>query len=159
MFGSLTAPIPPQRPLVPLVPEQNVVKDPKQLDGPGGTTVSLEKTRRAPHRVDPDTAAEERSRSGVGLPPGLTVDRLDVDGQEFAVFSWCVEDHSPSLTPAERETLALLLTGASNAAIAASRGVSTRTVANQVASLLRKHGAGSRYDLIRRFGASRVPPS
>jgi len=47
-------------------------------------------------------------------------------------------------TPAEQEVLELLRQGLSNAEIAAARGCSTRTVANQVASLLRKAGADSR---------------
>ncbi len=49
-----------------------------------------------------------------------------------------------NLTAAEREVLVLLQQGWSNAAIAKSRGVSLRTVANQVSSVLRKSGRGSR---------------
>lgn len=47
-------------------------------------------------------------------------------------------------TESEREVLALVRTGMSNEAIASARGRSVRTIANQVASLLRKTGAGSR---------------
>jgi DNA-binding NarL/FixJ family response regulator len=47
-------------------------------------------------------------------------------------------------TPAERDVLARLREGWSNAAIARERGTSERTVANQVGSLLRKSGQGSR---------------
>lgn len=47
-------------------------------------------------------------------------------------------------TPAEREVLELLRRGLSNLEIAHQRGCSARTVANQVASLLRKARAGSR---------------
>jgi DNA-binding CsgD family transcriptional regulator len=42
------------------------------------------------------------------------------------------------LTPAERDVLALILEGRSNADIASARGRSIRTIANQVASILRK---------------------
>lgn len=48
------------------------------------------------------------------------------------------------LTPAEREVLQMLRDGRSNSAIAAARGTSAQTVANQVGSLLRKSGRGSR---------------
>ena len=43
-----------------------------------------------------------------------------------------------ALTPAEREVLRLVLEGRSNAEIAQARGRSIRTIANQVASILRK---------------------
>lgn len=48
------------------------------------------------------------------------------------------------LTPAEREVLALVRDGLSNQAIARQRVRSHRTVANQLASLLRKMGCDSR---------------
>lgn len=48
------------------------------------------------------------------------------------------------LTPSERAVASLLAEGLSNEAIAARRGVSVRTVANQVAALLRKTGTDSR---------------
>lgn len=56
------------------------------------------------------------------------------------------------LSPAERAVLAYVIRGDSNAEIAAARRTSVRTVANQVAKLLRKLGASSRFDLIRWFG-------
>lgn len=49
-----------------------------------------------------------------------------------------------SLSPAEREILAMLLAGDSNAAIARARRRSERTVANQVSAILRKTGCPSR---------------
>lgn len=49
-----------------------------------------------------------------------------------------------ALPPAEREVATLLAEGLTNRQIAARRGVSVRTVANQVASLLRKTGAEGR---------------
>jgi DNA-binding NarL/FixJ family response regulator len=48
------------------------------------------------------------------------------------------------LTPAERDVLESVILGRSNREIAAQRGSSIRTVANQVASLLKKHGVVSR---------------
>ncbi len=49
-----------------------------------------------------------------------------------------------TLSKAEREVLSLLLTGKSNQEIGSARGRSQRTVANQVASILRKTGSPSR---------------
>lgn len=84
-------------------------------------------------------------------PTGLVVELLD---EEFAVFTWDVEPapRAELLTAVEREVLALVIAGASNARIAEVRGTSVRTIANQVASVLRKLGASSRFDLARRFG-------
>ncbi len=53
------------------------------------------------------------------------------------------------LTEAECEVAQLVLRGDSNAAIAATRGTSPRTVANQLASIYRKRGISSRQELIR----------
>ncbi|MDX2090347.1 MAG: helix-turn-helix transcriptional regulator [Kofleriaceae bacterium] len=57
------------------------------------------------------------------------------------------------LTAAEREVVAMIREGASNREIARSRGTSTRTVANQVASVLRKLGVFSRADIVAASGA------
>ncbi|MBL8918217.1 MAG: helix-turn-helix transcriptional regulator [Myxococcaceae bacterium] len=56
----------------------------------------------------------------------------------------------PSLTGAEREVMALLLEGKTNAQIAKARKTAVRTVANQIASLFRKYGVGSRAELAAR---------
>jgi DNA-binding CsgD family transcriptional regulator len=64
------------------------------------------------------------------------------------VISWDLDDRETmSLTAAERAVAALIARGKSNEAIAKIRGTSTRTVANQVASLLRKLGLPSRHHL------------
>jgi DNA-binding NarL/FixJ family response regulator len=52
-----------------------------------------------------------------------------------------------SLTAAQRAVLALLAQGLTNAEIATRRKTSPRTVANQVASLLRALGCASRAEL------------
>ena len=70
------------------------------------------------------------------------------------MFQWSIDEPALGLTPAERAILEHVVTGASNADIVRARGASLRTVANQVASLLRKAGARSRFDLIRRYGGS-----
>jgi DNA-binding CsgD family transcriptional regulator len=51
------------------------------------------------------------------------------------------------LTAAERDVATLAAAGLSNAAIATRRGTAIRTVANQMASVLRKLRIGSRHDL------------
>jgi DNA-binding CsgD family transcriptional regulator len=54
----------------------------------------------------------------------------------------------PALTDAERDVLELLRRGMSNREIAEARSRSVRTIANQVASLLRKTRSGSRRGLL-----------
>jgi DNA-binding CsgD family transcriptional regulator len=94
----------------------------------------------------------------VAPPRGLAVDAFTAAGEEFLIFSW---EHEPpsrpgvALTAAERDVLERVVRGDSNADIARVRKASVRTVANQVASLLRKTGAESRFDLIRRFSGAR----
>lgn len=53
-----------------------------------------------------------------------------------------------ALTPAERAVLEMIVEACSNAEIARRRRTSVRTVANQVASIFRKHGVASRGELI-----------
>lgn len=75
-------------------------------------------------------------------------------GASFAVASEPAhEAQAPALTKAEREVMALLLEGRSNAQIAKARKTAVRTVANQVASLFRKYGVGSRAELAARVHA------
>jgi DNA-binding NarL/FixJ family response regulator len=58
------------------------------------------------------------------------------------------------LTQAERAIALCLLEGMSNRAIALRRSVSERTVANQIAALLRKLRVASRTELVARFAAT-----
>lgn len=62
-----------------------------------------------------------------------------------------------ALSRTELEVALLAATGASNAAIAAERGVSARTVANQLASAFRKLGVGSRFELAAALARGRDP--
>jgi DNA-binding NarL/FixJ family response regulator len=92
-------------------------------------------------------------------PCGLLVDKFEIGDEELALFEWDIADAGmdqslAALTKAERSVLGLVATGASNAHIARVRGSSVRTVANQVACLLKKLGAGSRFELVRRYGRS-----
>jgi DNA-binding NarL/FixJ family response regulator len=84
------------------------------------------------------------------------VEKLAVGGEELMVFSWTTRETEvpQGLSSAESEVLARVVRGESNAAIAKARKTSARTVANQVASLLRKTRSASRYELIRRFAGT-----
>jgi DNA-binding NarL/FixJ family response regulator len=100
-----------------------------------------------------------RARSRTARPPkGLVADTIEVDGEELIVFSW--EDRAESTAPpgtlsaAERDVLERIVRGDTNAAIARARNTAVRTVANQVASLLKKTGAASRYELIQRYAGT-----
>jgi DNA-binding NarL/FixJ family response regulator len=76
------------------------------------------------------------------------VERFAGGGEEFALLSWPVARAATTDLPAaQAEVLARILDGLSNAEIAAERGTSPRTVANQVAQLLRHFGVGSRIEL------------
>jgi DNA-binding NarL/FixJ family response regulator len=69
-------------------------------------------------------------------------------GKRFAVIAMPMELKLPAaLSPAEREVVTLVVAGRSNAEIARARGVSRRTVENQLASSMKKLGASSRADL------------
>ena len=86
---------------------------------------------------------------------------LDTSGEPVALgrgdlFGLCSAADAPAtkLTLAERDELEGLTRGLSNREIADRRRSSLRTVANQVAALLKKHGASSRLDLTaKRLGA------
>ena len=80
---------------------------------------------------------------------GLRVERLHVGGEELAVLSYGLPSArlDSRLSDAEQEVAKALLLGRTNAEIAKARGSAVRTVANQVASILRKLGVQSRHDL------------
>lgn len=78
--------------------------------------------------------------------------RLRIGDEEFIALSVATRrstgDADVGLTAAEREIAQFVRDGLSNQAIAELRGGSVRTVANQVASVLRKHGVRSRAELV-----------
>jgi DNA-binding CsgD family transcriptional regulator len=89
--------------------------------------------------LEPDAAA----------PEGLRATTFECGADTFAILSFPELDPPlpDVLSAAEAEVCRLLLTGLSNAEVARQRGTSERTVANQVASILKKLGAGSRSEL------------
>lgn len=72
---------------------------------------------------------------------------------DYVFMSWD-KSTAPPVTDAEAATLALVLDGKSNREIALARGVSERTIANQLASAFKKLGVRSRYELQYRSKAS-----
>jgi DNA-binding CsgD family transcriptional regulator len=87
-------------------------------------------------------------------PYQLRVYRLQDSDGEFVLFDWPIRQRPlpRSLTSAEREVVRRALAGESNPEIARGRGTSTRTVANQMASVFRKLGVGSRLELFALLG-------
>ncbi len=95
-----------------------------------------------------------------GPPPGssasprdVRVDQLEVSGERFLVVSYDLEVGGAlrleeRLSASEAQVAKLVIQGLSNAEIATRRGTSVRTVANQVASILRKLGMESRNALM-----------
>jgi DNA-binding NarL/FixJ family response regulator len=69
--------------------------------------------------------------------------QVDLDGETYLVVEWTPATVG-SLTPAERSVAELVARGATNQEIARVRRTSTRTIANQIASILRKLGVSSR---------------
>ncbi|MCC6872861.1 MAG: helix-turn-helix transcriptional regulator [Sandaracinaceae bacterium] len=98
-------------------------------------------------------------------PPDLRVVEVAIGGVELLIASYPVErmdlERDTPLTRSEAEVAELAIHGKSNAEIAAARRTSVRTVANQMASILRKLGVGSRRELavhhVRGTLSSRAP--
>ena len=78
----------------------------------------------------------------------MDVARFSHDGEDYVVVSWSSStegrEQVAALTDAERAVARLVAAGRTNQEIAELRGTALRTVANQVAALLRKLGLPSR---------------
>jgi DNA-binding NarL/FixJ family response regulator len=85
---------------------------------------------------------------GPRSPKDVEVELLEIGGERLAILTFPSERTPEGLSPAELEILRLLRKGMSNAEIARARATSVRTVANQVASLLRRFGVASRHELL-----------
>jgi two-component system, NarL family, nitrate/nitrite response regulator NarL len=79
-------------------------------------------------------------------PPGLAA--LESSDGEVAILSFALPPDGVTLSRAEIEVVTHILAGHSNAAIAALRKTSPRTVANQISNIYRKLGVGSRLELV-----------
>lgn len=82
---------------------------------------------------------------------GMRVGELTTEGESpralAVVGTPGPEARWASLTPAERDVAARAIAGESNAAIAAGRGVSVRTIANQLAGVYARFGVRGRVEL------------
>jgi DNA-binding CsgD family transcriptional regulator len=89
-------------------------------------------------------------RPRIPLPPvPRDLVALESDDGELAVLSFTLPgDSATNLSLAESDVARHILAGRTNSEIAALRQCSTRTVANQVASLFRKLGVRSRLELV-----------
>ncbi len=94
-------------------------------------------------------------RRNAAEPRDLKLRVLRGGESEMVLLSFTPEGRE-ALTQAEREVAIGVARGMSNDEIARLRGVSERTVANQVASVLKKFGVASRAELAARFGISAV---
>lgn len=101
---------------------------------------------------------KRRAKTAVGeqvAPVDLVASELEIGARRLLVLSFPIDaSRAPfdrgrfaALTATEHEVALLLLEGKSNAVIAKARRTSARTVANQVASILRKLGVDSRREL------------
>lgn len=91
--------------------------------------------------------------SSVPPPAGLAVFHVEAGDTKLALVTFQLERDVAlsSLSNAERAVMSGILEGRSNAEIAALRGTSVRTVANQVAKLFDKLGVRSRAELTARL--------
>jgi DNA-binding NarL/FixJ family response regulator len=85
-------------------------------------------------------------------PAGLRADAVEVGRETYLVLSFPSPTVDASaLTAAELAVARAVVAGESNAEIARARGRSPRTIGNQVASIFRKLGVGSRLELARKL--------
>jgi DNA-binding CsgD family transcriptional regulator len=85
------------------------------------------------------------------VPHSFTAHELSIEGEAYAVLEIGLRELAPpsGLTGAEQAVVGLVIEGKSNAEIAAQRGTSVRTVANQLRSVYAKLGISGRAQLLR----------
>jgi DNA-binding CsgD family transcriptional regulator len=86
-------------------------------------------------------------------PPGLRCLVLEVGCALVAVLTFRLDAGMSArrLTKAEEAVVRAIFEGKSNETIARARGTSPRTVANQIASIFRKHAVASRAELVAHY--------
>jgi DNA-binding CsgD family transcriptional regulator len=109
--------------------------------------------RLVPSNARTSARATGQQSPALGAPRNLEAFELD-DG--VVLLTWSTRSTAPlaSLTEAEAAVLDLVRAGLSNAEIAARRGRSYRTIANQLASIYTKLGVASRFELLARLSAT-----
>ena|GEM_PF-1664308 len=102
--------------------------------------------------MESGTFVQAMPRRVLAPPPRLEAYELDLGDRRLVLFEWDA-DAAPQREPivplstAERNILGELLEGKSSREIATARGRSVRTIANQISSVFRKFGVGSRAEL------------
>lgn len=106
-------------------------------------------------------ARAEEATTRLTPPEGFRSARLDYEGRAILVMSYEVPDWEfpLTLTATEQAVLRAMLSGASQQEIATARGVSYRTVANQIASAYGKLGVGSRAEVAALLRRPRKAPT
>lgn len=92
----------------------------------------------------------KRTKRDSGGANTLDAFELELGGEDLVVISAPARGTSvrvASLTPAEQAVVSEVLSGRSNAEIAAHRNSSPQTIANQLAAVFRKVGVVSRAEL------------
>lgn len=97
--------------------------------------------------------ASVRKGRGRDVVPGDLSCRVLRSGEPEVVLLSFTPPGRERLTEAERDVALAVARGLSNAAIATSRGRSPRTIANQVAAIMKKLGVSSRVELAAQFDA------
>jgi DNA-binding CsgD family transcriptional regulator len=122
-----------------------------RLRAPAGVapTVVLQLGRHGPERAQParETLAEERFAAAWAAGAALSLDEAIAEIAKLArqaISSTQARRLGDALTPREREIVRFLVAGWSDKEIAASLGISRRTVSNHVSVILAKLGAPSR---------------
>jgi DNA-binding CsgD family transcriptional regulator len=111
-----------------------------------------------PGRLDRSAGEGEPPAEGRAEDPAVRVTWVQHDGQDYAVIRLALAPKlPPALSAAERDVATLAIEGLSNAAIAARRSTSARTVANQLRSIYAKLAVGSRRQLCSRFSIQQDP--
>ena len=102
---------------------------------------------------------EPTPRRAGPTPDDLTCSLLEIVDDVVAVLRFLRSSPSsparpgsaPALTAAEEIVMQGIFEGKSNDEIARVRGTSPRTIANQIASIFKKHGVTSRRELVARY--------
>jgi DNA-binding CsgD family transcriptional regulator len=113
--------------------------------------------RRAIHRQDGSRATAPEAENGelagrASRDASVRIAQGGGGNGELLVISFSIRpDPHAALTVAERAVVELVAVGCGNTEIARRRGVSKRTVANQIASVFGKLGVSSRLELVARI--------
>lgn len=130
-----------------IVTRQAVGDRPEDCSGRGVNMIHPQSSKR---RSGPPV---ERASFGFSTPDDLDAHSFQIGSDEYVLLSFTVATEGPrkdalhGLTPSERDIVALALQGQPNAAIASARGRSSRTIANQLATIYGKLGVRSRREL------------